>query len=472
MGKYCMTDLPHIASRLFGTPLLVARPKLDVILGALGPRLAGHDLASKDIAMMPSRETIITPDGIAIVTVTGTLVSRSGYLAAASGMMSYGDIGDAIEAAALDPLVRGIVLDVDSPGGEVGGLFDLSDRIAALRQEHGKPIQAVANETALSAAYAIACAADGITVTQTGEVGSIGVVAVHVDESAADRQAGLAWTFVHAGERKVDGNPHEPLSPRARADIQVDVDALYERFVTLVARRRNLSPESVRATEAGVFRGVQSVRAGLTDRVGTLRQAVEEMAADLVRKSLSRGHVASSNRHSGTADAESVGVAAHPTLAAKETFMQTDSEHLPIAEDGSTPPDLGLNEDMPANPSSEPDKTEPDKTEPDMPEPVAGVEQRLRTEYADLAGVAAQAQRLGVPIDVADAMAKGTSADALRRSVLDQLAARSDATDLVAAAPAPGITPTGESPIVKRARQAHGRAGAQCFHGGAAAGRS
>ena len=147
--------------------------------------------------------------------------------------------------------------------------------------------------------------------------------------------------------------------------------------------------------------------------------------------------------------------------------MQTDFEHLPIAEDGSTPPDLGLNEDMPANPSSE-----PDKTEPDMPEPVAGVEQRLRTEYADLAGVAAQAQRLGVPIDVADAMAKGTSADALRRSVLDQLAARSDATDLVAAAPAPGITPTGESPIVKRARQAHGRAGAQCFHGGAAADRS
>ncbi len=393
-----MTNLPHIASRLFGTPLLVARPKLDVILGVLGPRLAGHDLASKDIAMMPSRETIITPDGIAIVMVTGTLVSRSGYLAAASGMTSYGDIGDAIEAAALNPLVRGIVLDVDSPGGEVGGLFDLSDRIAVLRQEHGKPIQAVANETALSAAYAIACAADGITITQTGEVGSIGVVAVHVDESAADRQAGLAWTFVHAGERKVDGNPHEPLSPRARADIQVDVDALYERFVTLVARRRNLSPEAVRATEAGVFRGVQSVRAGLADRVGTLRHAVEEMAADLVRKSPSRGHVASSNRHSGTADAESVGVAAHPTLAAKETFMQTDFEHLPIAEDGSTPPDLGLNEDMPANPSSE-----PDKTEPDMPEPVAGVEQRLRTEYADLAGVAAQAQRLGVPIDVAGA---------------------------------------------------------------------
>jgi ClpP class serine protease len=88
---------------------------------------------------------------------------------------------------------------------------------------------------------------------KTAEIGSIGVVAVHVDESAADARAGLAWSFVHAGERKVDGNSHEPLSSRARADIQADVDFLYERFVNLAARNRRLSPEAVRATEAGVF---------------------------------------------------------------------------------------------------------------------------------------------------------------------------------------------------------------------------
>ncbi|MEO5338455.1 MAG: hypothetical protein H7841_16435 [Magnetospirillum sp. WYHS-4] len=155
-----MPDLPHLASRLFGTPPLIARPKLDVILGVLGPRLAGQALEPLDIGAVPGRELEITPEGIAIVPVTGTLVARSGYLAAASGLMSYGDIGDAVAAAATDPRVRGIVLDIDSPGSEVGGLFDLADRIAILRKESGKPLWAVASGGALSAAYAVACCAD------------------------------------------------------------------------------------------------------------------------------------------------------------------------------------------------------------------------------------------------------------------------------------------------------------------------
>ena len=158
------------------------------------------------------------------MSVIGTLVSRSGYLDAASGLLAYDDIGDAIAAAMDDPSVRGVILDVDSPGGEVGGLFDLVDQIRAIRSEADKPLWAVANESALSAAYAIASTADRLYVTQTGEVGSVGVVAVHVDESGADAKAGLAWTFVFAGESKVDGNAHEPLSARARATIQADVD--------------------------------------------------------------------------------------------------------------------------------------------------------------------------------------------------------------------------------------------------------
>ncbi|MBI4968183.1 MAG: S49 family peptidase [Rhodospirillales bacterium] len=447
-----MTDLPHIASRLFGTPLLVARPKLDVILGVLGPRLAGHALEPVDFGAVPDRELEITPQGIAILPVTGTLVSRSGYLAAASGLMSYGQIGDAIEAAAADPRVRGIVLDIDSPGGEVGGLFDLADRIAAVRQATGKPIHAVANETALSAAYAIACAADAITVTQTGEVGSVGVVAIHVDESGADRQAGLSWTFVHAGERKVDGNPHEPLSGRARADIQADVDALHERFVALVARRRNLSPEEVRATEAAVYRGDLAVRAGLADRVGTLRQAVSQIVTELPRPTIPRGRAASGNRHTSSADTLSAGGTARHPPTAKEASMQTDSEHLPPPNDKNISPDREPGEDKSATPAPEPGAP----VSP-APGPAAGVEQRLRAEYAELADVAAQAARLGLKIDVAQAMAKSIRPDALRRSVLEQLAARSDAADLVAAQTQALNKPQGESPIVKRAREAASR---------------
>ena len=190
---------------------------------------------------------------IAVVSVVGTLVSRSGYLDAASGLRSYGDIAEAIAAAMDDASVRGVILDIDSPGGEVGGLFDLVEQIQAIKSAGAKPLWAVASESALSAAYAIASTADRLYVTRTGEVGSIGVVAVHVDESGAEAKAGLAWTFVFAGEQKVDGNAHEPLSQRARATIQADIDRLYSEFCGLVAANRGLTIETVRGTNAAIY---------------------------------------------------------------------------------------------------------------------------------------------------------------------------------------------------------------------------
>ena len=403
-----MHDLPHLAARLYGTPLLLARSKLDVILGALAPRLAGQG-TFLDADAVSSAEVAVTPDGIAIVPVIGTLVSRSGYLGASSGLTAYSDIADAIEAAATDPGIRAILLDVDSSGGEVGGLFDLVDHIQAIRSQCGKPIWAVADEAALSAAYAIACAADRLYVTQTGEIGSIGVVAVHRDESGADTLAGLAWTFVHAGACKVDGNPHQPLSDSARTALQADVDALYGRFVELVAQCRKKPPEAIRATEAAIYRGDQAVAAGLADKVGTLRIALADLGAVLARPSTPS-----------------------PVLSKpKEPLMSEQTGGSPVAAAAPQPPLAQTNADL---------------------------EQRLRAEYAEISAVAAQAARLGVTIDPAEAMAKGIRPEALRRTVLDQLAERSDATDVVAAAPA-GAAPKSEteSPIVRRAREAASR---------------
>ncbi len=409
-----MTDLPHLAARLYGTPLLVARSKLDVILGALGPRLAGQTIPfDGDIA--PSADVAVTPDGIAIVPVIGTLVARSGYLGAASGLTAYSDIADTIEAAATDPGIRAILLDVDSSGGEVGGLFDLVDHIQAIRSQCCKPIWASAHEAALSAAYAIACVADRIYVTQTGEVGSIGVVAVHRDESGADAQAGLAWSFVHAGAAKVDGNPHQPLSDSARAALQADVDTLYGKFTTLVAERRRVSPDAVRATEAAVYRGDQAVAAGLADKVGTLRVALADLATVLARPSIRS-----------------------PILSRpKETTMSEHTGDIPVIET---------------------ERPTPGAIVPVPGAVTAQVEQRLRAEYSEISAIAAQAARLGVTIDPAEAMAKGIRPEALRRSVLEQLAERSEATDVVAAAPAGAVPKSeAESPIVRRAREAAAR---------------
>ncbi len=135
-----MIDLPHIASRVFGTPLMIARAKLEVILGVLAPRLAGIPLEPIDKATDPAPQISITVERIAVVSVIGTLVARSSYIDAASGLLSYGEIGDAIATAMGDPLVRGVILDVDSPGGEVGGLFDLIDQIGAIKRGTDKPL--------------------------------------------------------------------------------------------------------------------------------------------------------------------------------------------------------------------------------------------------------------------------------------------------------------------------------------------
>jgi ClpP class serine protease len=165
----------------------------------------------------------------------------------------------------------------------------------------------------------------------------------------------------------------------------------------------------VRATEAAVYRGDQAVAVGLADKVGTLRVALADLGAVLARPSVRS-----------------------PVLSKpKETTMSEQTGDIPVTA-AALPP----------------------------AQPNGDLEQRLRAEYAEISAIAAQAARLGVTIDAADALAKGIRPEALRRTVLDQLASRSDAADLVAAAPA-GATPKveTESPIVRRARDAAARHG-------------
>jgi len=415
---------------------MIARAKLEVILGVLAPRFAGCSVEPVDPTIDAAPLTSITVEQIAVVSVIGTLVSRSGYLDATSGLLSYGNIGDAIASVVDDPSVRGLILDVDSPGGEVGGLFDLVERIGTIKAHSSKPLWAVANESALSAAYAIASTADRLYVTQTGEVGSVGVVAVHVDESAADAKAGLVWTFVFAGESKVDGNAHEPLSARARATIQADVDNLYAQLCGLVAVNRRLTNETVRGTNAAVYRGELAIRAGLADRLGTLDLAIAEMAAELER--------AAPPAHSMI----------NPTPKRSTSMANNNVEQ--VADDTAAEPQRSLvAQAAPQTPVPNPEPAVPPMQvpalEPTLEPGEPDASERLREEYAEIAGLAAQAFRLGVSVDAADAMRRGVSAADLRRSILDTLAARAEATSVIAAAPSSPVA--GDSPIVRRARE-------------------
>ena len=274
-----MTVLPHLAARLFGVPLAIHRPKLDVILSVLGARVGLADLAAP-VGYTPAARALGPPSGkVAVIPIHGTLVRRTSGIEAESGLASYTGIAEQLDAALASPEIAAILLDIDSPGGESGGVFDLADRIRAASEV--KPVWAVANDMAFSAAYALASAATRVFVARTGGVGSIGVIAMHVDQSVKDAQDGVRYTAVFAGERKNDLNPHEPISNEAHAVLKAEVDRIYDLFVETVARHRGLDADAVRATEAGLFFGPDAVATGLADAVGSLDDALTQLTQSL-----------------------------------------------------------------------------------------------------------------------------------------------------------------------------------------------
>lgn len=440
-----MTDLPYLASRLYGTPLLIARPKLEVILGVVARKLAGDTLATPPPATVDTGMTggLQNLDGIAVLPMLGTLVRRSSYIGAASGLTSYHDIESMADQAFSDPMVKAVLLEIDSSGGEAGGVFDLAQRLRALSQTSGKPLWAIADEAALSAAYAIACAADRLWLTRTAEVGSIGVVAVHVDESVADAKAGLNYTFLHAGAHKVDGHPHAPLPAPVAADIQADIEQLHTQFIALVAGFRRLSVDAIRDTEARVYRGEAALQAGLADQIGTRAEAITALQRQLAMS-------ASRSLRNKAAALSAARTPPRSQPSPKEISMNDHNPATPVDDtlEGSTP-------------NSSPTPAQSPQTPPlDEAAITAQVEQRLRRQLAELTEIAAQAKRLGVTVDPAQALARGVTPDALRQSVLKQAAERDVAQDIVAEAPQqPQTKPqsVADSPLVKAAQAYGGR---------------
>lgn len=274
-----MITLPRVASRIFGEPLAIDHAKLEVIVNAVGPRLKGMPM--DDPEETASRQPcVVGADGIACIDISGTLVAKCSGMAAMSGLTSYSDIAADFSSAINDPSCRGIMLSIDSPGGEVAGMFDLADMMYQARGQ--KPVCAVVS-CAASAAYLLASAADVIVVSRTGITGSVGIIAMHLDESRADEQAGLKYTAIFAGERKTDGNPHEPLSPDARSNMQARVDTVYGMFTSAVARNRGMAETAVRKTQAGVYMGQDGVTVGFADAVGNMDDASRALSTAFQR---------------------------------------------------------------------------------------------------------------------------------------------------------------------------------------------
>jgi signal peptide peptidase SppA len=279
-------QLAHLATRIFGKPLAMEPRGMDVILSVLAPRL---NLAEPPVAtaeqMSRRRENkpyAVTDDGIAVIDIVGPLVNRASGDTLSGGPTTYSEIAEEVLDAGTDPQIKGIVLEVDSPGGEVGGLFDLCDLLSEVSKS--KPVYGSASEDAFSAAYAIISCCDRIFLTQTGGLGSIGVIALHCDQSGLDSSVGLKYTAIYAGSHKNDFSPHEPLSQDAKDWLQGQINDTYSKFSAMVSSNRDMTDQAVRGTQARVFFGQKAITAGLGDQIGTLQDAIAAMSDRIAGK--------------------------------------------------------------------------------------------------------------------------------------------------------------------------------------------
>jgi ClpP class serine protease len=447
-------EFPQIAARIFDTPLLIDPGKARVIASAIGgrvlgraPRVTGADQGGDGPdwdgvpgAVQP-RASVLTGsvradyesegqalysvrDGVAIIPVTGTLVHRGAWVGAYSGLTSYEGLSAQVAAAADDPAALGIVLEIDSPGGEVSGLSALAATIRAAAAV--KPVRAIIADAALSAAYGIASAATEITIPPSGFAGSIGVITMHADMSRALDAQGVTVTVIAAGAQKADGNPYAPLPEDVRDRFHAQVLQLRDLFAAEIGRGRGarLTADKALATEAAVLIGADAVAAGLADMVAEPADAFRSFAAGLAGTSTaptagaSAGGAPMAHRNARTPGGTK------PRAPARATGTTPDPEAMDAPEDEAmeidTPP-----EDAPESEDESEDDAQPEAM--DAPE-----DEAMEDDPAP-AAAAAERRRIAAIMDAPEARGR----DALARHLaLKTATAPADARKIMAAAAA------------------------------------
>ncbi|MGB0784458.1 MAG: S49 family peptidase [Marinomonas sp.] len=296
------TNQPHIASRVLNAPLLLEPAYARTFFSALSKRLGITQMTDAEGEVMLGEKMQIEAssfsnsrdrnrpyqviDGVAVLPVSGTMVHKYGHLKPYSGMTGYDGIIARMADAINDPEVKGILLDMDTPGGEVSGCFDAATTIRSMATEGGKPLWAIADDMACSAGMAIASAADRRLITQSAVMGSVGVVMAHTSVAKKLKEDGIAVTLIHSGSHKVEGNPYEDLSKEDLASFQVKTDKLRDDFAVLVAGNIGLTKEAVLATEAAVYRGQEAIDIGFADQLVNGNEAIAIFASYLKEKSL------------------------------------------------------------------------------------------------------------------------------------------------------------------------------------------
>lgn len=273
------------------SPWAILPEKLGAIVELLNLRAGGVKLSQEEIAARIGTRSGAnagpqkSPQGVVVLNIFGTLMQHGGMIENASGGVSCDAIGAAFDSAMSDPNVGTIVLNIDSPGGQVSGTPELAAKIYAARGV--KRCIAVANSLAASALYWIGSAAETFYASPSASVGSIGVLFVHTDDSKALEKQGIAETVISAGKYKAEG--YGPLTEGAKTYIQDRVDYFYDQFVADVAKHRGASASRVKADygQGRVLTAKDALAAGMIDGIKSFDQLMQELGVVAAARSRS-----------------------------------------------------------------------------------------------------------------------------------------------------------------------------------------
>jgi signal peptide peptidase SppA len=274
----------RVLAHFYGQPWAIMPEKLAEIEAflrrkAAEPKLGKKERKAGEPAAVGARGGNYQMVGrTAVVPLLGVMMLRCGPLERMSGATSTEEAGATIDALAGDKSVKSIVLAIDSPGGTVAGTPELADRVA--RAAGQKKVVAVADALMASAAYFVGSQAAEVYATPSALVGSIGVIASHIDESKADEIAGVKATYITAGKYKAEG--YEPLTEEGRAYTQNLVDQMYGQFVKAVAKGRGVSESTVRGESWGqgrVLTAADAKGAGMVNGIATLETVLRRLGA-------------------------------------------------------------------------------------------------------------------------------------------------------------------------------------------------
>ena len=265
---------------------------------------------------------------IAVLPLQGVLMHRASWWG--TGLEAW---REEFKGLLANPSVTGIVIPVDSPGGSVFGCEEAGEDV--FRARGVKPVVAMGNPMAASAAYWIASQAERVVMTPSGIAGSIGVWTGHTDESRFWDEAGFTITLIKAGKYKIEANPWEPLTDEAKDAIQDDVDRAYVKFVDAVARGRGVTTKVVEAKfgQGRTLDSQEALAVGMVDAIGVMDDAVAQVVTLAGRKTES-----TATRRTGRAEEpdQVEPQAAETTTPAPATAGEATAEDLataPTAED-------------------------------------------------------------------------------------------------------------------------------------------